>query len=121
MSTDAGMATQATAARQVWRSPEAIISGQRRPKGAVMTSASSRRDGIRRSLSRPDDHVMVLFGATGDLARRKLVPALYNLARNGYLSPHFAVIGLARTEMSDDEFRAMMTEAVQQLNLRSCA
>src|SRR5712691_4437325 len=64
---------------------------------------------------RPGDPcVMVVFGGRGDLARRKLVPSLYNLARNGYLSSHFAVIGLARTEMSDDEFRAMMTEAVQQ-------
>src|SRR5712692_7858971 len=61
-----------------------------------------------------DPCVMVVFGGRGDLARRKLVPSLYNLARNGYLSSHFALIGLARTEMSDDEFRAMMTEAVQQ-------
>src|SRR5258708_14849956 len=61
-----------------------------------------------------DPCVMVVFGGRGDLARRKLVPSLYNLARNGYLSPRFALIGLARTEMTDDEFRAMMTEAVQE-------
>src|SRR5712691_8717385 len=61
-----------------------------------------------------DPCVMVVFGGRGDLARRKLVPSLYNLARNGYLSPQFALIGLARTEMSDAEFRAMMTEAVRE-------
>jgi glucose-6-phosphate 1-dehydrogenase len=61
-----------------------------------------------------DPCVMVVFGGRGDLARRKLVPSLYNLERNGYLGPHFAVIGLARTEMSDDEFRAMMTKAIRE-------
>jgi glucose-6-phosphate 1-dehydrogenase len=57
---------------------------------------------------------MVVFGGRGDLARRKLVPSLYNLARNGYLNPHLALIGMARTEMSDDEFRTMMTDAVRE-------
>src|SRR5205823_12661872 len=61
-----------------------------------------------------DPCVMVVFGGRGDLARRKLVPSLYNLARNGFLNPRFALIGMARTPMTDDEFRAMMTEAVQE-------
>src|SRR5437870_4627401 len=64
---------------------------------------------------RPGDPcVMVVYGGRGDLARRKLVPSLYNLARNGYLNRQFALIGLARTEMSDAEFRTMMTDAVQE-------
>src|SRR5207253_7497534 len=64
---------------------------------------------------RPGDPcVRVVFGGRGDLARRKLVPSLYNLARNGFLHPNFALIGMARTEESDDEFRAMMTEAVRE-------
>jgi glucose-6-phosphate 1-dehydrogenase len=50
-----------------------------------MTTTSSRRDGIRRSLPRPDNHVIVLFGETGDLARRKLLPGLYHLSVAGLL------------------------------------
>src|SRR5829696_2163096 len=48
---------------------------------------------------------MVIFGASGDLTKRKLLPALYNLRKAGLLSDHFAVVGAARSAMSDDEFR----------------
>ena len=48
---------------------------------------------------------MVIFGASGDLTKRKLLPALYNLRKAGLLSDHFAVIGAARSGMTDDEFR----------------
>ena len=51
--------------------------------------------------------VMVIFGASGDLTRRKLLPALYNLRRGGLLSDRFAVLGTARSPMSDDEFREL--------------
>ena len=54
---------------------------------------------------------IVIFGASGDLTRRKLIPALYRLAHQRLLSPHFAVLGTARTEMNDDEFRARMRDA----------
>jgi glucose-6-phosphate 1-dehydrogenase len=49
--------------------------------------------------------LMVIFGASGDLTRRKLLPALYNLRRAGLLNERFAVLGTARTPMSDEEFR----------------
>ena len=49
--------------------------------------------------------ILVIFGAAGDLTKRKLIPALYNLHRNDLLPDEFAVIGLARAEMDDDEFR----------------
>jgi glucose-6-phosphate 1-dehydrogenase len=62
----------------------------------------------------PDACVLVIFGASGDLAQRKLFPALYSLAFRGLLPEQFAVIGVARTEMSDDEFRAQMKAAVEQ-------
>jgi len=55
---------------------------------------------------------MVIFGASGDLTARKLMPALYNLARNGYLPTGFSVIGAASTTWSDEEFRRAMKEAV---------
>jgi len=53
----------------------------------------------------PDPTTLVIFGASGDLTRRKLLPAIYQLARGQRLPAQFAVIGVARSAMSDDEFR----------------
>ncbi len=53
---------------------------------------------------------MVIFGASGDLTKRKLLPALSNLRKAGLLSDHFAVIGVARSPMTDDEFRRVAKE-----------
>jgi glucose-6-phosphate 1-dehydrogenase len=57
---------------------------------------------------RPDDHVLVLFGATGDLARRKLLPGLFHLHAAGLLPSEYRVIGSARksSAMTDEQFRA---------------
>ena len=49
--------------------------------------------------------VMVIFGATGDLNKRKLLPALYILAKQGFLPEEFAIVGVGRQPMSDEEFR----------------
>jgi glucose-6-phosphate 1-dehydrogenase len=56
---------------------------------------------------------LVIFGANGDLTRRKLIPALYRLAYDRRLAAGFAVIGVSRTPLSDDDFRARMLESVQ--------
>jgi glucose-6-phosphate 1-dehydrogenase len=61
---------------------------------------------------------LVIFGATGDLARRKLLPAVYNLAHDGALPERFELIGSSRSEMSDLEFRTMMAEAVRAFSRR---
>src|ERR671910_243015 len=53
----------------------------------------------------PEPGVMVIFGASGDLTRRKLIPALYDLAAQRRLPMEFAVVGVSRTEMSHDDFR----------------
>jgi glucose-6-phosphate 1-dehydrogenase len=53
---------------------------------------------------------IVMFGASGDLARRKLLPALYNLAVHSCLAPRFQLVGFARTQMSDDDFRRGSSE-----------
>ncbi len=53
-----------------------------------------------------DPCVIVMFGASGDLAHRKLLPALFDLARHGCLAPRFRLLGFARTHMSDDDFRS---------------
>jgi glucose-6-phosphate 1-dehydrogenase len=55
---------------------------------------------------------VVIFGAAGDLTKRKLVPALYNLAQDRLLPAEFAIIGTARQVMNDEEFRTRMREAV---------
>src|SRR5439155_2198395 len=62
----------------------------------------------------PDPCILVIFGASGDLAHRKLFPALYSLAFRRLLPQHFAVVGVSRSQISDDEFRQQMKEAVQQ-------
>ncbi|MFN2507225.1 MAG: glucose-6-phosphate dehydrogenase [Chthoniobacterales bacterium] len=61
----------------------------------------------------PDPCTIVIFGATGDLTHRKLIPALYNIAADGELPPQLAVLGMARREKSDDEFRSEVGEAVR--------
>ena len=61
---------------------------------------------------------LVIFGASGDLAKLKLIPALYELLREGLLPDDFAVVGYSRTEMSDEEFRDRCREAVK-TNARS--
>jgi glucose-6-phosphate 1-dehydrogenase len=57
--------------------------------------------------------VMVIFGATGDLTGRKLMPALYNLARSKLLPQEFAVVGISRNDYSLEQFRQMMDEKLQ--------
>jgi len=64
------------------------------------------------SRSRPQACSIVIFGATGDLTHRKLIPALYNLAADGELPPLTKIIGFARREKSDEEFRS----GLEQLN-----
>jgi len=62
----------------------------------------------------PDPCVFVIFGASGDLTQRKLLPAIYSLAYRRLLPEKFAVVGVARSEMSDDEFRERMEAAVRE-------
>src|SRR5947209_6466447 len=64
----------------------------------------------------PQPCAIVIFGATGDLTHRKLIPALYNLAANGELPPAVAIIGFARRPKSDDDFRKEMEEAVRKFS-----
>jgi glucose-6-phosphate 1-dehydrogenase len=56
--------------------------------------------------------VMVIFGASGDLTKRKLVPALYNLRRGGLIPDQFAVLGVARQPYSDEDFRRRVSEDI---------
>src|SRR3954452_7405131 len=61
---------------------------------------------------------LVIFGATGDLSRRKLLPAIYNLAHEGALPERFNLIGVSRGQMSDDEFQSTAREAITEFSRR---
>jgi glucose-6-phosphate 1-dehydrogenase len=64
----------------------------------------------------PQPCAVVIFGATGDLTHRKLVPALYNIAADGELPPAVAVVGFARRPKTDEEFRQEMEEATRKFS-----
>ncbi len=77
-------------------------------------SATPRRAERRENSAPPDDHVIVVFGATGDLARRELLPGLFHLAKAGLLPARYRIIGSGRSTLTDDEFRRRAKEAVTQ-------
>src|SRR5579863_4339773 len=69
---------------------------------------------VDRTPGRPADPcIMVIFGAAGDLTQRKLIPALYNLAKANLLSREFAIIGVAHNPMSTDDFRKKMSDDIR--------
>src|SRR5262250_2041226 len=69
------------------------------------------REGVRLEKS-ADPCTVVIFGASGDLTKRKLVPALYRLTQERLLPAEFAIVGFARSPMSDEDFRNRMKDAV---------
>jgi glucose-6-phosphate 1-dehydrogenase len=76
-----------------------------------MTSPSSRPGRARGSTPRPGNHVIVMFGATGDLARRKLLPGLFRLAVADLMPDKYQIIGSARRGLTDDQFREHARQA----------
>src|SRR3546814_7289654 len=56
---------------------------------------------------------LVIFGVTGDLSRKKLMPAVYDLANRGLLPPGFGLVGFARREWSDQDFEQVVLDAVK--------
>lgn len=69
-----------------------------------------------RKIKVPDPCILVIFGATGDLTARKLLPALYNLSREDLLPSHFACVGFARKEKTDEQFRLEMLNEVNKFS-----
>src|SRR5437870_5970059 len=69
------------------------------------------RQGLRAE-STPEPCAIVVFGASGDLTQRKLMPALYNLALGAHLPAAFGVVGVSKSQIVDEEFRSGMREAV---------
>src|SRR5438093_12612828 len=62
----------------------------------------------------PEPQAIVIFGASGDLTRRKLMPAFYHLFVEGLLPHGFAIVGYARTEMSDEDFHELAADSVKE-------
>ena len=58
-------------------------------------------------MNKIENQVLVIFGASGDLTKRKLIPAIFNLYKRGYLSNNFAILGVSRTDYDDDAFRGI--------------
>jgi glucose-6-phosphate 1-dehydrogenase len=64
------------------------------------------------SVQKPDPAILVIFGTVGDLSKRKLVPALYNLMLDNWLPEQFALVGVSYHDQSDDSLREMLREAI---------
>jgi glucose-6-phosphate 1-dehydrogenase len=77
--------------------------------------------GLANGVAVPEDHVLVLFGATGDLARRKLLPGLFHLGEAGLLPERYRIVCVSRAGLSDDEFRAFAHRAVDEFGRRPAA
>ena len=80
---------------------------------AIATEVNPLRAGMRLERT-PDPCNVVIFGASGDLTKRKLLPALYNLSREHLLPTGFSVVGYSRSEMTNDDFRDAMKSAVEE-------
>jgi glucose-6-phosphate 1-dehydrogenase len=82
---------------------------------AATVAANPMRAGMRLERT-AEPCAVVIFGASGDLAKRKLIPALYRLVQERLIPAEFAIVGLGRTAMTDDEFREKMRQAVAEFS-----
>jgi glucose-6-phosphate 1-dehydrogenase len=81
-----------------------------------LASANPLVEGLERLPVRPT--TLVMFGGTGDLAHRKLLPALYNLAHDGALPERFRLVGVARADHPHEDFRQMARESITRFSRR---
>ena len=79
-----------------------------------MAEETARRASIYAGASEPC--AIVLFGASGDLAKRKVIPAMYDLAQHNSLGERYAIMGFARTPMTDESFRGTIGEAAKTIS-----
>lgn len=64
-------------------------------------------------MNKPADQILVIFGASGDLTARKLIPAVFELYKRSFLPEHFAILGVGRTEYDDQSFRDKLADKLQ--------
>src|ERR671923_439371 len=115
-SSQASDVTVLSQVRSAWRSTDPALTYA--SEMAVTQEQAQRQEnplleGLQVSAT-PDPCVLLIFGASGDLTTKKLLPALYSLAFRRLLPERFAILGVARTEETDDEFRERMKEAVKE-------
>lgn len=68
---------------------------------------------IENDMNKPENQILVIFGATGDLTKRKLIPALYSLEIQSLLPEIFTIVGVGRKDLNDDQFRDSMNEGLK--------
>jgi glucose-6-phosphate 1-dehydrogenase len=83
-----------------------------------MSNAVADSSGGAASAQRPVNHVLVMFGATGDLAKRKLLPGLFHLAAAGLMPDKYQIIGSSRRSMTDKQFRDSASQAIAEFGSR---
>ncbi|HVO32149.1 MAG TPA: glucose-6-phosphate dehydrogenase [bacterium] len=86
-----------------------------RPRAQATVSGAAVAASTDTSVHAGEPFTLVIFGASGDLAKRKLVPALWQLEKAGFLQAKYAVVGFSRTAMSDDAYRDSMVTALKEL------
>ena len=82
---------------------------------------ASLQNNIMQNNHKPAPAIIIIFGGSGDLTKRKLIPAFYNLFLDKHMPDQFAVIGLGRTAYADDEFRALLREGIDSFSRRGKA
>ncbi len=84
------------------------------PAATIVARDERTNCGPKLGRTRADQCTMVIFGGAGDLARRKLLPAIYQLAKEGLLDPDFSVIGVSREKLTDAEYSTVVHDALAQ-------
>src|SRR5258708_22421863 len=87
------------------------------PAAQRLIPARARPGRVQGSPPRPDDHVIVLFGATGDLARRKLLPGLFHLAAAGLMPGRYRIIGSSRRSLTGEQFGELARPAIAEVGI----
>src|SRR5438105_7236317 len=98
-----------------------LASHQSRPEEISPAMADIQRHPFLQGLSKhrgAPPTVVVIFGASGDLTARKLIPAVYNLAYDNLLPADFFLVGYGRTAIPDDEFRKIASDAIKEFSRR---
>ncbi len=83
-------------------------------RAAVHISDEKQLEPSEKLLGIKEPFTLVIFGASGDLSKRKLIPALFHLQKTGYLPESYAVVGFSRTEMTDDAYRKSMQATLRE-------
>src|ERR1700692_2921548 len=86
---------------------------------AIATTVAASKPSVDAATPVADPCIMVIFGASGDLTKRLLMPAIYNLHCDDLLPPHFAIVGIAMDELTTDIFRERMSKDIRQFNTRN--